>query len=80
MEYKKIEHIGDHNEEVIGFNVDWICEDFNPNGTRLCFKTDAGNCGWYSQRWNNSQDGWFPQYDIAPTHFITIPSTKSLIK
>ncbi|MCG7502403.1 hypothetical protein MHM83_11015 [Tenacibaculum sp. Mcav3-52] len=80
MEFKKIEELGEHHEEVIGFNKNWICEDFNPNGTRLCFQTDVGDLGWCSLRWNNDQDDWFARYDSAPTHYIEMPSTKSLIQ
>ncbi|WBX78339.1 hypothetical protein PG911_08775 [Tenacibaculum ovolyticum] len=79
MEFKKIEKLGEHYLEVIGFNKEWICEDFNPNGTRLCFQTDAGDSGWCSLRWNNSHDEWFAK-DSAPTHYIIMPSTKSLIQ
>ncbi len=37
MEFKKIEELGEDHEEVIGFNEEWICPDFNSNDTRLCF-------------------------------------------
>ena len=77
-EFKEISEIGDYPFEVIGFSREWIDQDFNPNGTRLCFKDDASVSGWTSLGWNNHQDCWSEHEDHAPTHFKFIRSIESL--
>jgi len=63
--------------EVIGYNRDWIDDDFNPNGTRICFVNDQGI--WTVARWCNSQDSWYTEtsdenlVDGKPTHWRKMP-------
>ena len=40
-------------QEVIGYNKEWIHEDFNPSGTRIGFLSDNG---FTSAKWVNDQD------------------------
>lgn len=40
-------------QEVIGYNKEWVDEDFNPSGTRVGFLTDTG---FFSAKWVNDQD------------------------
>ena len=40
-------------QEVIGYNKEWVHEDFNPSGTRVGFFTDIG---FISAKWVNDQD------------------------
>ncbi|CAL2106695.1 conserved hypothetical protein [Tenacibaculum sp. 190524A02b] len=61
--------------EIIGYNTDWIDEDFNPEGTRACFQNDSGEKGWCSAKWNNSHDCYDADFDTAPTHIMMIPKT-----
>ena len=44
MWQKVSERMPEMGVEVIGYNRDWVDEDFNPNGTRVCFYDDTG---WY---------------------------------
>lgn len=70
----------DYDFEVIGFNPEWIDEDFNPEGTRVCFKADSGEKGWCSAKWNNCHDCYDEDYNTAPTHYMVIPTTKKLLR
>ena len=79
MNYETIDKIGDYPFDVIGFNQEWIDEDFNPNGTRICHQNELSESGWTSLAWNNDQDGWFDRDEPAPTHFMYVPKTESLI-
>lgn len=62
--------------EVIGYNPDWIDENFNPNGTRICCQTIAGDCvgecEWSCAKWNPIHD-CYQDCDEAPTHWMPIP-------
>lgn len=40
-------------QEVIGYNKEWVHEDFNPSGTRIGFLSDIG---FHSAKWINDQD------------------------
>ena len=40
-------------QEVIGYNKEWVDEDFNPSGTRIGFLSGTG---FFSAKWNNDQD------------------------
>lgn len=40
-------------QEVIGYNKEWVHEDFNPSGTRIGFLSDIG---FHSAKWVNDQD------------------------
>ena len=42
-----------YGQEVIGYNKEWVHEDFNPSGTRIGFLSDIG---FYSAKWVNDQD------------------------
>lgn len=42
-----------YGQEVIGYNKEWVHEDFNPSGTRIGFLTDIG---FISAKWVNDQD------------------------
>lgn len=55
MWYKVSEKMPEMGVEIIGYNQDWVDEDFNPNGTRVCFYDDTG---WYSAKWSNDQDSY----------------------
>ncbi|KKN88727.1 hypothetical protein LCGC14_0246180 [marine sediment metagenome] len=64
--------------EIIGFRTEWILEDYNPNGTRLCF---YGDFGWTTARWCNDQDSWYTDNseddkdgkETIPTHWKPKP-------
>lgn len=72
--------------EVICFNKEWIDEDFNPNGTRIGFRTDDGFITAY---WWDYQDTYMTiseiecknndaysiktQRSTEPTHWMEIP-------
>ena len=42
-----------YGQEVIGYNKEWVDEDFNPSGTRVGVLTDTG---FLSAKWVNDQD------------------------
>ena len=42
-----------YGQEVIGYNKEWVHEDFNPSGTRIGFLNDIG---FISAKWVNDQD------------------------
>ena len=41
-----------YKQEVIGYNKEWVNEDFNPSGTRIGFFSDTG---FFSAKWVNDQ-------------------------
>ena len=47
------EHPLPDGQEVIGYNKEWVHEDFNPSGTRIGFLSDIG---FHSAKWVNDQD------------------------
>ena len=47
------EHPLPFGQEVIGYNKEWVHEDFNPSGTRIGFLSGTG---FISAKWNNDQD------------------------
>lgn len=68
--------------EVIGYNEKWIDEDYNPNGTRICFYSKDYKY-WTIAVWNNEQDCYSTRvttniygdmYPIEepPTHILPI--------
>jgi len=59
--------------EVLGYNPDWIDEDFNPDGTRLCCCID--NLYWVSTAWCSAHDCYISSDSDTPTHWIPLPST-----
>ena len=42
-----------YGQEVIGYNKEWVHEDFNPSGTRIGFLNDIG---FISAKWINDHD------------------------
>ena len=42
-----------YGQEVIGYNKEWVHEDFNPSGTRIGFLNDIG---FISAKWVDDQD------------------------
>ncbi len=53
--HKTSEEAPEEGIEVLGYSENWIDEDFNPNGTRICYFDDFG---WHSAKWNAEQDKW----------------------
>lgn len=47
------EHPLPYGQEVIGYNKEWVHEDFNPSGTRVGFLNDIG---FISAKWVNDHD------------------------
>lgn len=79
------EGIPEEGFEVIGYNKSWINEDYNPEGTCLCFINDDD---WIVLQWCGYCDEWHTkntgdsdetlklknQYRIeAPTHWTYKP-------
>ena len=62
--------------EVIGFNPEWIHEDFNPNGTRMCSFTEDQ---WNSAEWDSDSDCYVHTEQI-PTHWLPLPLSPLLSK
>lgn len=75
--------------EVIGYAESWIHPDFNPDGKRICFRSDDGD--WHTAGWCDSQD-YYASYHTAdgnepepnviyenentpPTHYFIVPQT-----
>lgn len=94
MWQKVSEKMPEMGVEVIGYNQGWVDEDFNPNGTRVCFYDDTG---WYSAKWNNDQDSYDTtgcarckcsegSYEVCsscepktkPTHWIPMPKMEEV--
>jgi hypothetical protein len=58
--------------EVIGFNKNWIDEDFNPNGTRVCTLVDEVDV-WVCAKYIPMHDS-YTDNDEAPTHWKPSPN------
>lgn len=65
--------------EVIGYNKEWIDEDYNPDGTCICFIDDLGH--WSIAMWNNITDEWSNIWTgdkrvsvPAPSHWMNKPT------
>lgn len=57
--------------EVIGFKEEWIDEDYNTNGTRICFYNDGM---WDSAIWDNELDTYKTDFTSdGPTHYRLMP-------
>lgn len=63
--------------EVVAFHPDWIDLDFNPNGIRIGFFTDAV---FISARWNDSQDSYIADDSVVPIFYHLALDTKGLIE
>lgn len=59
---------------VIGYNHEWVDEDFNHKGMRECFRTGDGT-KWYSAFWDDYQDTYTNRND-QPTHWQPLPQVK----
>lgn len=60
---------------VLGYNPEWVNEDFNPKGVRECFASDGGEDGWISAKWDSDSDCYNTDYISVPTHVILITAT-----
>lgn len=56
---------------VLGFSIEWIDEDFNPDGIRECFIDDDGK--WISAKWFDYQDTYTNDERTKPTHCMPLP-------
>ena len=45
-----------HHVELIGYNKEWVDEDYNPDGTCICFLDDVAE--WYIAKWCGACDEW----------------------
>lgn len=61
--------------EVIGFSKEWIHPDFNPKGTRVCFRNSEG--GFTSSKWWDYQDTYIND-ETAPTHYMPMPDSPKI--
>ena len=55
-------------QEVIGYNKEWVHEDFNPSGTRVGFLSDEG---FFSAKWVNDQDCYTTCYEEGDDYTIS---------
>ena len=55
-------------QEVIGYNKEWVHEDFNPSGTRVGFLSDEG---FLSAKWVNDQDCYTTCYEEGDDYTIS---------
>ena len=68
------ERLPDGIPVVIGFNPDWIDDDFNPKGVRECALYGDGT-EWMTARWCDLHDQWHTTYEheAEPTHWMEYP-------
>jgi len=59
-------------EPLLGFNAEWIDEDFNPKGVRECHCYGDGS-DYHSVAWLDEQDCWITT-DDKPTHWQPLPA------
>lgn len=52
--------------QVLGFNPEWIDEDFNPSGIRVGFLSEDG---FTSATWNNEQDCFDTVYEEGDDYY-----------
>lgn len=76
--------------EVICFNENWICKDFNPHGTRIGFLN--GENDWITAYWSNYKDCYYTRLSTKddinfsdfigvnqiPTHWCEIPKFETI--
>jgi hypothetical protein len=60
-------------ETLIGYSKEWIDEDFNPRGTRECFKIQGGE-EWISAKWNDYHDCYDTDNTTRPELYYQIPA------
>jgi hypothetical protein len=52
--------------EVIGYSEDWIDEDYNPEGTNMCFLNEHPETGyWVIAKWCGQHDEYHTRYSHA---------------
>lgn len=64
--------------EVIGYSKNWIDEDFNPRGERVCFYNYG--VGWTCAKWVDSGDSYITLSeedgdDAVPTDWMPLPES-----
>lgn len=73
--------------EVLGFHKDWIDEDYNKDGVRVCFLNDSGEwqsamwCGYHDEYHTTSSeeaDEEHPQR-LAPTDWMPKPTNPLIL-
>lgn len=70
---KSEEYLPEQGVEVIGFHPDWIDEDFNPQGVRVCFINDDGN--WWQAWWVDYQDSYETYItESGPSYWVPKPN------
>ena len=62
------EHPLPDGQEVIGYNKEWVDEDFNPSGTRAGFLSDIG---FHSAKWVNDHDCYTTCSEEGDDYFIS---------
>ena len=66
-----------YGQEVIGYNREWVNEDFNPSGTRIGFFSDAG---FFSAKWVNDQDCYVTCLEEGDDYIISQMQTDGTMK
>lgn len=64
------EGMPEHGFPVLGYNPDWVHEDYNPTGIRECQQCDGE---WSTAAWNATQDDWYNSPE-QPTHWQPLPA------
>lgn len=62
---------------VIGYNREWINEDFNHHGLRECFIYGDGT-QWHTAKWNDGPDCYETTDDDKPTHWSPMLNSAAL--
>lgn len=62
---------------VIGYNHQWIDEDFNHRGLRECFIYGDGT-QWHTAKWNDGPDCYETTDDDKPTHWSPMLNSAAL--
>jgi hypothetical protein len=65
--------------EVLGFSKEWIDEDFNPTGQRVCFLNESKDGYWLSAEWLDYQDTYVTDDKTAPTHWMPRPQSPTTV-
>jgi len=63
----------EEDDWVLGYSKEWINEDFNPRGIRICCIYGNGE-QWCSANWFDYQDYFKTDLDTCPTHWMKIPN------
>ena len=78
VEDGKVESMPPDCTVVLGYNEKWVDEDFEPEGIRECFYSEAMG-EWNSAKWDNDQDHWWNDTETSPTHWMQRPDKPSNI-